>query len=351
MGPWGVGAMVAHYLLVLICYKYNVNTGVRRNAEQNFGHPYHYLIDQIQIAVQKIFNALVYPRHFNVSLFEPVKDFVSVGIGPLTYSSDFVTQGAPLQHLKGDMRFIAERMKVACPPLEPISKEELSLINKHFVNQPKQTNATLNALAKQFLQNADGIKIFPKLASQLKAYLMKWKQNNLVKQAIRKMGLGGYEKLLHSLASRRMAVGDVASFDATQINALPENPLLRLNNEFESLVVHQYVPPIVAPMQEAQVFTGPNLGGTSQQHKWCVYYPYCDSQARICGGTHKDGCRKVIPNRGRIEVPSWEQLGEEKLKIKNAERAGRAKRQKTATATTTTTTTTTQPEVATIYHI
>ena len=27
--------------------------GVRRNAEQNFGHPYHYLIDQIQIAVQK----------------------------------------------------------------------------------------------------------------------------------------------------------------------------------------------------------------------------------------------------------------------------------------------------------
>ena len=64
-----------------------------------------------------------------------------------------------------------------------------------------------------------------------------------------------------------MAVGDVASFDATQINALPENPLLRLNNEFESLVVHQYVPPIVAPMQEAQVFTGPNLGGTSQQRK------------------------------------------------------------------------------------
>ena len=31
MGPWGVGATVAHYLLVLICYNYNVNTGICRN--------------------------------------------------------------------------------------------------------------------------------------------------------------------------------------------------------------------------------------------------------------------------------------------------------------------------------
>jgi hypothetical protein len=103
MGPWGVGATVAHYLLVLICYKYNVNAGIRRNAEQDFGHPYHYLVDQLQIAMQEIYNALVYPRHVNVSLFEPVKDFVSVGIGPLCYSKDFVESGNPLENLRGDM--------------------------------------------------------------------------------------------------------------------------------------------------------------------------------------------------------------------------------------------------------
>lgn len=61
MGPWGVGATVAHYLLVLIFYNYNVSTGICRKAEQNFGHPYHYLIDRLQIAVQKVYNVLVYP--------------------------------------------------------------------------------------------------------------------------------------------------------------------------------------------------------------------------------------------------------------------------------------------------
>ena len=152
MGPWGVGATVAHYLLVLICYKYNVNAGVRRNAEQNFGHPYHCIVDQLQIAMQEIYNALVYPRHVNVSLFEPVKDFVSVGIGPLCYSKDFVESGNPLENFTGDMQFMVERMKVTCPPLEPCSKDEHALINKHSVAHPKQTNATLKALAKRFLE-------------------------------------------------------------------------------------------------------------------------------------------------------------------------------------------------------
>ena len=64
------GARLAHYLVVLLCFKYNVNSGIQRNAEQDFGHPYQYLIDQIQIAIQKIYNVLVYPQHFIVSLFK-----------------------------------------------------------------------------------------------------------------------------------------------------------------------------------------------------------------------------------------------------------------------------------------
>jgi hypothetical protein len=148
MGAWGAGAEVAHYLLVLICYKYNVNTGVRRNADQDFGHPYHYLVDQIQIVVQEIYNALIYPRHVNVTLFEPVKDFVSVGIGELCYSSDFVEPGEPMKHLTGDMRFTAERMKVNCPPIEPAGKFELALINEFFARHPKLTQSNLRDLCK-----------------------------------------------------------------------------------------------------------------------------------------------------------------------------------------------------------
>ena len=155
------------------------------------------------------------------------------------------------------------------------------------------------------------------------------------------MGLGGYERLLHSLASRRTAASDVALFKVTQIFALAENPLLQLNKESaEQPVVHQYAPPIVAPMQEAQVFTEPIIGGTSQQRKRCVYYPYCKLQARSCGRTHRNRCKNVVPNGGQIEVPTWELLQKEKQKIINAERATQRKaeqehRRKQQTATTT----------------
>jgi hypothetical protein len=329
MGPWGVGATVAHYLFVLICYKYNVNAGVRRNAEQNFGHPYHCIVDQLQIAMQEIYNALVYPRDVNVSLFEHVKDFVSLGIGSLCYSKDFVESGNPLDNLMGDMRFMAERMKVTSPPLEPSSKEEHSLINKHFVAHPKQINATLKALAKKVLELADGVKIFPKLLSQLEAYHKKWQRNNLIKDAIQKMGLGGYTKLPQSLASpRRTMAGGIALFKASQIHAPPKNPLLWPDGP-ESLKIQQYVAPIVALLQRAQILTLPSLEGSAQQRKKCVYFPYCKFAARFCGGTKRDGCREV--NKG--EIPPWDHIIDEKRKRQNNDRMERKRQKKPAETT------------------
>jgi hypothetical protein len=35
-----VGIKTAHFLLVMIAFRYNVNTGVRRLGHHDFGHPY-----------------------------------------------------------------------------------------------------------------------------------------------------------------------------------------------------------------------------------------------------------------------------------------------------------------------
>jgi hypothetical protein len=223
---------------------------------------------------------------------------------------------------------MAERMKVTSPPLEPSGKEEHSLINKHFVAHPKQTYATLKVLAKKFLELADGVKIFPKLVSQLKAYHNKWQRNNLVRDAIRKMGLGGYKQLLQNLASRRTTAGGIALFDASQIHAPAGNPLLWLD-ESETLNVQQYVPPIVAPLQQAWIWTLPSLEGTAQQRKKCVYFPYCKFEARFCGGTKRDSCREV--NKG--EIPPWDRILDEKRKRRNNDRRERKRQKKPAETT------------------
>jgi hypothetical protein len=87
-GPWGVGAQTGHFLLLLISYRHNVNTGIRRCNEHNFGHPWLYFEDRIQMRVQEIFNVNIYPRHTNLAQFKGVDGFVAVGIGPLNYNED-----------------------------------------------------------------------------------------------------------------------------------------------------------------------------------------------------------------------------------------------------------------------
>ena len=48
-GPHGLGAEVGHFLLLMVTYRYNVNTGVRRKGYHDFRMPYHDRIDRIQI--------------------------------------------------------------------------------------------------------------------------------------------------------------------------------------------------------------------------------------------------------------------------------------------------------------
>jgi hypothetical protein len=124
-------------------------------------------------------------------------------------------------------------------------------------------------------------------------------KNILVKDAIQKMGLGGYTKLHQSLASRQTAAGGIALFKASQIHAPPKNLLLQ-----------QYVPPIVAPLKQAQILTLLSPKGSVQQCKKCVYFPYFKFEARFCGGTKHDGCWEV--NKG--ESPPWDRILDEKQK-------------------------------------
>lgn len=61
----------------------------------NFGMPYHDLIDRIQIRTMQLFGYDIFPHHANQSLFTPIKNFVAVGVGPLTSDPAFVKSGPP----------------------------------------------------------------------------------------------------------------------------------------------------------------------------------------------------------------------------------------------------------------
>jgi len=199
VGPWGIGPRSGHYILLDLCFRYNVNAGIARCGDHDFGHPWLYFVDRIQDRVQNIWNLLIYPNHTNILAFKPT-EFVAVGIGPLSYDLKYIDTGEPMAHFKGDFKFLAKRMKLKCPPLPLSTRQEYSIYNDHLKSHPQPAKKNWDELAQIFKNSVNGKTIFPKLPSMLKSYYDKWSKN----QEIKIIGMqirGGYNKILSKLSS------------------------------------------------------------------------------------------------------------------------------------------------------
>ena len=175
----------------------------KRNAEHNFGHPWLMYIDRIQTKVQQIFNLIVYPRHYNLSHFKPLDSFVSVGVGPLCFSQHYIDIGEPDQQLKGDIKFIANKMNVRFPPMPVSTKEEKKIFNDFFRANTRQSSLQWRELVCSYRRLSDGSNIFPKLPSLLKNYYTTWKQNQKIRLFQTSLGKS-YNDLLMSLVSNKI---------------------------------------------------------------------------------------------------------------------------------------------------
>ena len=204
LGPWGVGAQTGHYLMLLICFRYNVQSRIRRCSGHNFGHPQLQYIDRIQTRIQNIFDADIFPRHINLEQFHAIPHFTAVGIGPLEYSREYIEEGEPDPRLRGDLRFVALKMKLKCPPLLVDHRNEKQLFNDFLKDNPKPTANSWRELAKLFKEKTDCKQIFPKLPTMLKLYYRQWRDNQLIVLAQQQMN-GEYNAVLHQLARHKTA--------------------------------------------------------------------------------------------------------------------------------------------------
>ena len=270
-----------HYLILLISYRFNVSTRVNRLGRHDFGHPYLHLIDRLQDRYQELFNILIYPRHRNLSRFKPVDGFVAIGVGPLSLDPEYVQQGEPLPVLKGDLHFMAERMKLECPPLPLAHKDEFKIFRHFIARNPKVTRSTLHNLAKEFKAKSNGQTVFPKLPCMLKVYCIKWKQNELIRQLKKKV--------------RRPL-----NFALDLLDRPREAPPVVVDRTVQNVVYGStpatlFVAPLVAPFQRAYIaMPQPQLDdGTQRRRRKCYYEPDCDKFADECGGFVEGYCRLV----------------------------------------------------------
>ena len=90
IGSWIVGLYLSHFIPLDLIYRYNINTNIRQCNNLNFGHYDLDLIDRIQICMHKLFNVVIFKDHINLSMVKTDPDFVSVGIGLLHYSLNYI---------------------------------------------------------------------------------------------------------------------------------------------------------------------------------------------------------------------------------------------------------------------
>ena len=90
-GVHGIGIEVGHYILVMVSYRFNISTGIRRKNWHDFGMPYLHLVDRVQTRMIQLYDVDPFPRHINHELAPTLKDIVCVGGGPLSYGDKYVT--------------------------------------------------------------------------------------------------------------------------------------------------------------------------------------------------------------------------------------------------------------------
>ena len=310
VGPYGIGIETSHYLLVNLAYQYNVNAGVARCGEPDFGHFLLHVEDRIQIRIQEIWGVNIFTNRINVSQFQPL-DFVAVGVGPLTHNEKYVEKGKPAAYLNDDLKFGAEKMGVVYPPMPPSTKAELGMIKRFCGETPQPKEVDVQRLCATFKSRSNGVDILPKIPSMVKPAVKKWIVNQRIEMLKLQSGKS-YEAFLESLRSDKVSLSPLLPANANPVSAAStasSAPATENDSSAPQMLPPPHVPPLSAPAQTTAV---PVSDGAAKYNSGrCAYWPVCKDDRIICGGIRKELC-KTYGNNGKQVPPSEEKLAYER---------------------------------------
>jgi len=303
LGPYSVGAQTAHFIMVQVTFRFDVNSGIRRLDEHNFGHPYLMVIDRIKSSYLRIMGIDIFPKHLNLEEFAAIEDYFAVGIGPLGLSEKFIEPGEPHHLLKGDLKFLSKRQGLVCSPRHIQHKKEFEIFNQFMESHPSPNGRDWEELAIVFKQRTDFVDIFPKLPGMLKTYHTRWKETQSIVMAELQVK-GAYNSLLFGLALPVSSPVSVAP--PKELQQLEEDQKSS-PDEFareQSRKRARKARPLAAPTQKNYV---PLLEPGKSKQQACFYAAFgCLEIASVCGGWRKGSCCSTVKD-GKIVLPPEEE--------------------------------------------
>ena len=241
---------------------------------------------------RELYGVTIYPRHENGLDFLGNENMISVGIGPLSYSDQYVKKGEPHANLKGDLKFLALQMNLELPPLPVASRKEIKIFTEHMIQcsgKPKESDFV--ALAHKYLVEADGVEVFPKLPTMVRSYFNRWKKNQMIKAAKDSVGPAAKSLLLRLSGSTS---APEHHYCAEAIQAEESACTGGTSPQAESCQGSMFVPPVAAAGQKSH-----KPATVISSTRRCAWAPFCKLTADKCGGFTKppDG-RKLL----RLEI-------------------------------------------------
>jgi len=192
-GGWHTGVAMADYLLAERRHRHNQHVSERRRWEfPRLGHSDTWLIDDLQLVVERNHNVLLYPHWSNTSDFEITPEsFGTVGLHSKTLGDAIEAIDVDMSIIKlkltPDQLYLCSAMKTNLPLLPVDTVQEHQLFEKLVL---KMHPINYDDMALEWCKSVDGENIFPKLPVYLRTFHKTWEHNQRVQRAVERAATG-----------------------------------------------------------------------------------------------------------------------------------------------------------------
>ena len=187
-GSWHTGAEMGFALLAIFRHMYTQGVSERRRLGfPRIGHHCTWLIDKIQLLVERNHSVLAYKGWSNESDYERTTETFSV----VPIHSD--TLGSAVSKIANakltgmkltrNQAFMAKHTGVKVPFMPVHGESEMKLFTRLIANST-DTKPDFEQMALDWLKDVDGVDVFPKLPVYLRTYYATWTRNQAAKNAM-----------------------------------------------------------------------------------------------------------------------------------------------------------------------
>ena len=185
-GTWKTGVQMSDALLSdrRHCYNHKINER-KRLGFPKFGHFDTWLVDALQLLVEKNHHVLLYANWSNASDYKDTAESFGTVALHSTELHDAVEaielSNNIIENLSVEKKYLAQATSVKVPFLPLHATEEAKFFNRLVLEMPQFDELLMSVM---WCRHVDGLSVFPKLPVYLRLYYERWERNQRVRDAV-----------------------------------------------------------------------------------------------------------------------------------------------------------------------